>query len=130
MYNLTGTDKDIVIAAAILHDLAKRGLEKRPSEHTLPDHATIMVDLMGLALKQCPDFDKDVYSKICKAVAYHNGRWTYKGYRKPLDKYSVLEMCVHLADMAASNMHKIYVANKDRLVFKLSEFFEEDYYAD
>lgn len=95
-------NRDAIIAAALLHDLAKQGLKK--TGHTVKSHPQIMAKLIG-----------DVYNDRFKgkieankaniiywAVFYHYGPWTIQKDRKPLSEYTPEQLCVYVSDYTAS----------------------------
>jgi hypothetical protein len=99
-------DLDIVVASSILHDLGKRGFGKEPSRWTLREHGSIMVGPMTRAREET-GLDWDLFTPIRECVKYHNGKWTEKEVRKPLEEFTRHELCVHVADMSASRMHRL-----------------------
>ena len=122
VYDLRDLDYDIVVAAALLHDMAKRGIGETPSKHTLPDHPSLMLDPMADVFREYGKLDSKIFSRISRCVVYHYGRWTKRGYKKNVEDFDVLELLVHLADMAAAHMHKVTLDLR-ALKRKLDEYF-------
>jgi 23S rRNA maturation-related 3'-5' exoribonuclease YhaM len=106
-YNVEGLDRDVVISAVLLHDLVKYGQPMQ--KYTTKDHDKTGADYIyalykGLAEKgEAEEISKDTVGSICKAVAFHFGRWTTEGRAKQFPQdYTVLETIVHLADMVSA----------------------------
>ena len=99
-------DLDILVAAAIIHDLGKAGFGKRGSIHTLKNHASLMMEPIEKAAKAVK-LDRLVTEKIKGCVLYHNGVWTEKNHAKPRRKFTKLEWCLHMADYATSKMRDL-----------------------
>lgn len=91
-----------ICAAALLHDLAKQGLE--PTGHTIPSHPQVMANLIAdLYNAEFKDrLDKDSANIIYWAVNNHYGPWSIKSNKKPLIEYSMEELAVYTADYTAS----------------------------
>jgi len=94
--------RDEICTAALLHDLAKQGLEK--SGHTLREHPQIMAKLVADIYN---DKFKDSLNKtsaniIYWAIFHHYGPWTDKSVCKPLKDYTPEELCVYTADYIVS----------------------------
>jgi 23S rRNA maturation-related 3'-5' exoribonuclease YhaM len=100
------SDIDILIAAAILHDLGKAGFKEKGSIHTLSNHSSLMMAPIERAAKSV-GLCTDIKDKIKKCVLYHNGIWTEKAYNKPRSEYTDLEWCLHMADYATSKMRDL-----------------------
>ena len=94
--------KDEICAAAILHDLAKQGIEKYG--HTVKDHPQIMAKLIADVYKTefTGKLDRESALIIYFAVFHHYGPWTDERVRKPLSKYTMPELAVYIADYIAS----------------------------
>jgi len=94
--------KDEICAAAILHDLAKQGIEKYG--HTVKDHPQIMAKLIADVYKSefSDKLDRESALIIYYAVFHHYGPWTDEKVRKPLSKYTLPELAVYIADYIAS----------------------------
>ncbi|RLI62847.1 MAG: hypothetical protein DRO67_06770 [Candidatus Asgardarchaeum californiense] len=94
--------RDEVLAACILHDITKQGLEK--SGHTVKDHPQIAAQLVADVYKDKfkDKMDRNSAVLIYYGVYYHYGLWTNKKVAKPLPQYTPEELCVYLADYIAS----------------------------
>ena len=95
-------NRDLVLAAVLVHDLAKQGLKK--SNHTVRDHpqlaAKLIADVYNNGFKD--KLDRRAANIIYWAVFYHYGPWTEKSVRKPLTEYSPEQLCVYISDYIAS----------------------------
>jgi len=94
--------RDAIVAAAILHDMAKQGLER--SGHTVRNHPQIMARLIADVYNEefKDKLDKTTANLIYWAVFYHYGPWTDESVRKPLKEYTSEELVVYLADYIVS----------------------------
>ena len=94
--------RDEIIAAAILHDLSKQGLEH--AGHTVRDHPQIMAKLIADVYNDefKDKLDKTSANLIYWSVFYHYGPWTEESARKPLKDYTPEELSVYLADYIVS----------------------------
>jgi hypothetical protein len=94
--------RDEVCAAALLHDMAKQGLES--VGHTVRDHPQIMAKLIADVYNNGfkDRLDKNSANIIYWSVFYHYGEWTIPKYRKPIPEYSMEELAVYSADYIAS----------------------------
>jgi len=94
--------RDEICSAALLHDLAKQGLDQ--VGHTIKSHPQVMANLIA-----------DVYNASFKdtmlkssaniiywAVFYHYGPWTINKHKKPMNQFSMEELAVYIADYTAS----------------------------
>ncbi len=89
-----------VIAACIIHDLRKQGLEK--TGHTVPNHpesAAQLVDEVQRDTQMLPD---ETYEMIRSCVGYHYGLWSIEPWQKSLGEYTKEEYTVYLSDFVAS----------------------------
>jgi len=92
--------RDEICSAALLHDMAKQGLDK--SGHTVKDHPQIMAgiiaDVYNTGFKT--KLDKNSANIIYWAVRNHYGPWSLD--KKPIPQYSMEELAVYVADYTAS----------------------------
>jgi len=99
VYNFAPIDVDIVMSAAILHDICKYGIGIKQA-HTTRDHdeqGAKYIQIMAKTAPPCRYLDE-----ICRAVAAHMGRWKVgKTVVFPKD-LNEIQQCLHLADVAAS----------------------------
>lgn len=95
-------NRDLVCAAALLHDMAKQGIEK--SGHTVKDHPQIMAKLIADVYKEkfADKFNREEALIIYYGVFYHYGPWLIPSVKKPLDEFSMEELCVYISDYIAS----------------------------
>jgi HD superfamily phosphohydrolase YqeK len=95
-------NRDFVIAAALIHDLAKQSLKK--TGHTVRTHPQIAADLVADVYKEKfkDKIDRDSVVIIYNCVKYHYGLWTEESVRKSLKEYTPEELCLYLSDYIAS----------------------------
>lgn len=96
--------RDEAIAAAIIHDLRKQGMEK--SGRTVANHPDLAASLVYEVATLHPDVvDSDVVDALYNAVGYHYGQWGTGNwvckdfYNSDIDRLSKV---VHVADYLAS----------------------------
>ena len=103
-WNMKELNRDIVLSACILHDIAKVGkgsgcyedYEKHPifAERYFRKH---------INFEPVEEFQKDWQIKINDCVKYHMGLWSPKSIVKPLGKYTPHELCVYTSDYMSAN---------------------------
>lgn len=95
-------NRDEIVAAAILHDMAKQGLCS--AGHTVREHPRIMAKLVADVYNDefKDKLDKTSANLIYWSVFYHYGPWTEESVRKSLKEYTPEELSVYLADYIAS----------------------------
>jgi hypothetical protein len=112
-------NRDLVLSAVLIHDLAKQGLEKAGG-HTVKDHpqlaAKLIADVYNDGFKD--KLDKYSANIIYWAVFNHYGPWTEKSVRKPLSEYSPEQLCMYISDYIASKRFiKVDYLRRDGLGF-------------
>jgi len=115
-------NRDMILASALLHDLAKQGLEK--SDYTKKDHPQIMAKLVAdvYNAKFKNKLDKIAANIIYYATFFHYGPWTERSVKKSLREYSPEELCVYLSDYIASKRFmKVDYIKRDGLGFAALE---------
>ena len=95
-------NRDEVCAAALLHDLAKQGLD--PAGHTIRSHPQVMAKLIADIYNNSfkDKLDKNSANIIYWSVFYHYGPWTINKYKKSVREYTMEELSVYMADYTAS----------------------------
>jgi 23S rRNA maturation-related 3'-5' exoribonuclease YhaM len=112
-------NRDLVLAAVLLHDMTKQGLEKG-SGHTVRDHpqiaAKLIADVYNNKFKD--KLDKYSANMIYHCVFHHYGLWGDVSVRKSLSEYTSEELCVYLSDYIASKRFiKVDYLRRDGLGF-------------
>jgi len=92
--------RDEVLSACIIHDLRKQGLKR--SGHTTKNHPDLGAKLVEEVYDATKIIEEDSYEIIRNAVGYHYGLWSVRPWIKPLDDYTMEELCVYLSDYTAS----------------------------
>lgn len=93
--------RDLLVAAAIIHDLVKRGWEEG-HPWTKKDHPQLAAELVDRVQQDTQLLDTDEYETIRGCVFYHYGPWTISNFKKPMSDFSLSELAVYLADYVAS----------------------------
>lgn len=99
--NFDNLEKDIIIAALILHDSVKLGLPG--GRYSVSDHGMLVEVVAGFDVESA--YNDDILNRLFKAVRCHMGQWN-KDYRSgkvvaPVPE-TELEKFVHLCDYLAS----------------------------
>lgn len=101
MYEISDEERDIIIAALILHDSCKRGINFEKS-YTVHEHPLLVSKLLN---EEELSFDElDYWYQINELISSHMGQWvTGKGSKTVLPKPITKEQqLVHLCDYLAS----------------------------
>jgi len=93
--------RDLLVAAAIIHDLVKRGWEEG-HPWTKKDHPQLGAELVLRVQQDTQLLEPDEYQIVYNCVFFHYGPWTMGSFVKPMSDYSLEELCVYLADYVAS----------------------------
>jgi HD superfamily phosphodiesterase len=91
-YGFKGMDKDIVLSATILHDIAKTG----QGSGSYDDFVNHPINAKNFFVPL--DLDAETIEKIDGCIKNHMGLWTPDQIKKPLTEYSLLELLVYTAD--------------------------------
>lgn len=101
MKNITGLDRDILIAAALVHDGMKQGASNEGG-HTLHEHPILMAGFLynfGQGSQPCTE----ICERMGHLVASHMGRWTTSKYSSiVLPEPQGLGEILHEADYTCS----------------------------
>jgi hypothetical protein len=96
-------EKDIIIAALILHDTVKHGLTKQ--EYTVTEHPMLVEKLFdSTMLEGSSDIQKEMFDTMIKAIRSHMGPWNTDKFGNEImpKPETALERFVHLCDYLAS----------------------------
>ena len=102
-------DRDVVISACILHDIAKvpgtKVMHLYGMNVTSEDFTNHPLNAEKYFAKNC-ELNKEpeevTVNLIKKCVAYHMGRWTPESINKPIVDYSLVELAVYTCDFMAT----------------------------
>jgi len=93
-------NRDIILAACLVHDLVKQGW--KCTGHTHKMHPGFGAELIENVQKDTQILDEDQFVMLRDCVGYHYGLWSYGGWKKSLRDYTVEELCVYLSDYISS----------------------------
>jgi len=98
-WNIAGRNRDILISACILHDIAKVGKGNSSYEDYLnhPINAE-----KYFAKDKWPEKDDITFEQIRECVRYHMGCWSPSSIKKPLSQYKPLELATYTCDYLAA----------------------------
>lgn len=88
--------KDYVIAACILHDTAKYGIDEYDKK-AYKDHAANAAKAFKHFCDTCTDYEPSEF--LLNAIAAHMGQWSTEKEDRP---FTNIDRCVHMADYMAS----------------------------
>ena len=111
-YGIKGIDKDIVLAASILHDIAKTPSNDPKFTYADYENHPINAEKYFASIE-----DKDGYIEVInRCIKNHMGLWTPISIKKDIKDYTLLELIVYTADyMAATKDLVTPVDNKDEI---------------
>jgi len=95
-------NRDLVVAAAIIHDLRKKGPKNRGALHTLHNHPAHGANLIE-EVQEATQLLSDVqYNIIRNSVGYHYGPWSNSPWKKPINTYTREELALYVSDFVVS----------------------------
>ena len=95
MEKLSVIDRDVLLSAAILHDICKYGVDGK-TEHTLLEHPLLVEKLRQNSMALLPSCEWD--TQIIDTISQHSGRWS----SEPILYPTKLGKLLHIADFMAS----------------------------
>jgi HD superfamily phosphohydrolase YqeK len=95
MEKLTVVERDILLSAAVIHDICKYGVDGK-TEHTLLEHPLLVDKLRQNSIVLLPSCAFD--QAIIETVEQHSGRWS----SEPILNPTKLGKLLHIADFVAS----------------------------
>lgn len=96
-WGIENIDRDIVLTAVILHDIAKTGVNTGTKEDYINHPINAEKYFTG---EVC--IDKLQIDIINECIRHHMGLWTPEKIRKPLESYIPHELIVYMADYMAA----------------------------
>jgi len=107
-WGIFGLDRDIVLSATILHDIAKT--PSNDPKYTYADFENHPINahnyFSGIEM-----IEDEKLQKINNCICYHMGRWTPQSIKKEIKDYTLQELIVYTADYIAAT--KDLVTPKD-----------------
>lgn len=94
-WGVEGLDRDIVLCATLLHDIAKTGRDASYDDYL--NHPINAKKYFADTL-----LNKEILMTIDDCIRYHMGLWTPASIKKPLDMYTLLELLVYTSDYIAT----------------------------
>lgn len=95
------SNRDIVVTAALVHDLRKKGPDNRTG-HTLKDHPAHAAKLVDEVQEATQLLTKEQYQMLRNCVGYHYGPWGEEPWKKPMDTYTKEELALYVSDFVVS----------------------------
>lgn len=107
---IVGINRDIILVASILHDIAKTpSFDRRFTYADYENHPLNAEKYFG---KMSEDYS-GVLAEIRKCIRYHMGLWTPVSIKKPIDKYTLREFIVYTADYMAATKDLVTPRDSD-----------------
>ena len=94
-------NRDIVLAASIIHDLRKQGVGGGCG-HTHKDHPAYGVKLIDEIQEATQLLTAEQHKIIRNCVGYHYGPWSEEPWKKPIEEYTREELVVYISDFVVS----------------------------
>jgi len=93
--------RDLVCAAALIHDLRKQGIVSKG--HTdMAHHCDYAAQLVTEVQEATQLLDTNQYNIIRNCVGYHLGPWSNDPWKKPMVNYTAEELTLFLSDFTVS----------------------------
>lgn len=103
-WGIFDTERDIVISATILHDIAKTPAQNIAKSYgmksTTEDFVNHPINAEKYFVKGI--IDDVIKENINECIRYHMGRWTPDSIKKEIKDYSLYELAVYTADYLSS----------------------------
>lgn len=112
-WGITSVDRDIVISACILHDIAKVPSTKFMHLYGMNVTDEDFTNHPLNAYKYFVWNDNSYIYRIKKAIELHMGLWTPDKIKKPLYEYSLIELAVYTCDFMATTKTLITPVDND-----------------
>ncbi len=93
-------NRDAILSACIIHDLLKKG--KKGSLWVQKNHPQLAAELVDTIQKDTQLLTDEEHEIIRGSVFYHYGPWTTKAVSKPMNEYTLEELCVYISDYVGS----------------------------
>jgi len=94
-------NRDLVCAAALIHDLRKQGLEKT-GYTDMKNHCDLAAKLVIEVQDATQLLSEEQYQILKNCVGYHLGPWSHEPWIKPMSDYTAEELTLFLSDFTAS----------------------------
>jgi len=107
-------DRDIVLSATILHDIAKT--PSHDPKYTYADfenHPINARKYFDNTTELNKEPNKTTIELINNCIKYHMGRWTPASIKKDITNYSLSELCVYTSDYIATTKDLITPEDKE-----------------
>jgi hypothetical protein len=95
------TSRDIVLTAALVHDLRKKGPGKGFG-HTIKDHPAHAAKLVDEVQEATQLLTDEQHQMLRNCVGYHYGPWGEDPWKKPMEQYTKEELALYISDFVVS----------------------------
>jgi len=109
-WGIEGLPRDIVLAACLLHDTAKAPIGSAPGAYA--QHPLNVKKFFA------EWNEKEILMTIELCICHHMGRWTPAEIKKPIEKYSLIQLAVYTADYLASMKELVTPCDNDAREYK------------
>ena len=109
-------NRDLVLAASLIHDLCKRGTKDPGDLHTRKDHPGLGASFVLEIQAATQILTEEQANIIANCVGYHYGPWSQNPWIKPINEYTEEELTVYIADYVVSKrfIHTDYRREYDK----------------
>jgi len=94
-------NRDLVLAATIIHDLRKQGTGNGVG-HTIKEHPDLAAKLVDEVQQATLILNDEQYIIIRNCVGFHYGPWSAEPWKKSIEEYTREELAVYLSDFVVS----------------------------
>ena len=113
-YGIKGIDRDIVLSAIILHDIAKVPSPKENPKLTYADYENHPINASKYFVwSGSEQFSALIMGQINDCIRFHMGLWTPQSIKKDLKNYTLLELLVYTSDYIATTKDLITPADNE-----------------
>lgn len=93
-------NRDIVLAAGLIHDLCKQGTKR--SGHTQSNHPDLAANLVDEVQEATQLLTKEQHKVLRDCVGYHYGPWSTGKWHKDITKFTKEELTLFISDYVVS----------------------------
>ncbi len=96
-YGFSQKEKDVVVAALLLHDIWKNDFKKHASRA-----GQYVLDIISKKAEKYSAIGVESLAMIVKGIRLHMGLWTESSFKKPIKEYELIELVIYTADYISS----------------------------
>lgn len=93
-------NRNAILSGCLIHDLVKKGWNN--NQWVQKNHPALAAELVEKIQTETQLLTDEEFAIIRNSVFFHYGPWTTKEHAKPMDQYSMEELCVYVSDYLAA----------------------------